>query len=155
MIRTLQMVSIAALIGMVAIAQAEDKAATSKLPAALQAVGAADSAIVSQTAAQDIRGQALGQSKSFRVWGGTAVGTTNLLEGVMGAFKFVQVVPPPRANEDPSTLIIEGTLGGLEGRVGANHAGGLSFQLQGKALSETLDFAGMFSQSFKQSYKAW
>jgi len=67
----------------------------------------------------------------------------------------VQVVPPPRANEDPSALIIEGTLGGLKGSVGVNAAGGMSFNLQGKALQESLDFAGIFSQNFKQSYKTW
>jgi len=154
MIRTLQLLSIAALVGMVSVAQAEDKAATSELPAAIEAIGA-DAAVITQTDAHDVRGQALKQSKSFQVWGGTAVGTTNLLEGVMGAFKFVQVVPPPAENEDPSTLVIEGTMGGLEGRIGVNGKGGMSFNLQGKALQETLDFAGIFSQNFKQSYKVW
>ena len=130
------------------VAQAEEKAATSALPAALQALGG-EVEVVSAGDAHQVRGQTGGsiwQDKSFSVSNGTAVGTTNLLEGVFGAFTFTQI------GDDMSTLVVEGSFGGLSGNINASADGGLTFEFGGKALQESLDFTGKFNQDFSQSY---
>lgn len=126
-------------------ALANDRAATGELPAALQALGVDQAAVVSNADAHSVRGEGLIQTKSFSVTGGTAVGTTNLLEGVFGTFSYTKI------GDDMSTLVVEGTFGGLEGTIGVSD-GNLSFQFGGKALQETFDFVGKFEQSFFQEY---
>lgn len=141
------MVVMFAVVGMTTMVSAEEKASTGSLPAALQALGVESSAVVTESYAHQVRGQTgltLTQDKSFSVSGGTAVGTTNLLEGVFGSFVFTQV-----NTDDMSTLVVEGAIGGLQGTIGSS-GGELSFQTGGKALQETLNFAGKFEQNFSQ-----
>lgn len=147
MFRALSLLSVVALFGLTSAAVAEDKAATGQLPAALEAISVATGDIVTEREAHDVRGQYLYQTKTFDVWG-DATGTINMMEGVLANFKFEQ-------QGYPSKLVVEGALGGLEGSIGVNYSGGLSFDFQGKAFQETLDFSGMFSQNFFQSYNPW
>ena len=151
MFRSLSLLSLVALLSFASVTAAEEQAATGQLPAALQAIGAATGDVVTEREAHDVRGQYMYQTKAFDVWG-DAYGTINLMEGVLANFKFVQIVPPQQPNDDPSKLVVEGALGGLEGTIGVNYAGGLSFDFAGKAFQETLNFSGMFSQNFYQSY---
>ncbi|MBC8868776.1 MAG: hypothetical protein H8E44_05135 [Planctomycetes bacterium] len=151
MFRSLSLLSLVAVLSFASITAAEDKAATEQLPAALQAIGAATGDVVTEREAHDVRGHYMYQTKAFSVWG-DAYGTINLMEGVLANFKFVQIVPPQQPNDDPSMLVVEGAFGGLEGTIGVNYSGGLSFDFQGKALQESLNFSGMFTQDFFQSY---
>lgn len=137
-------------------AQAGDKAATSELPAALQAIGVDPSQVVSVEKAKEVRGQwafETWQTKEFSVTGGVAVGTTALLEGVVGKFTYTQLLPGGEGI-DPASLVVEGTFGGLQGLIGLTEGGGLAFNMQGKAFQETFDFSGLFQQHFEQYYAA-
>lgn len=133
------------------VVRAEDKASTADLPAALQALGVDGGAVLSAKEAHQVRGQtgttgfALVQDKSFSITGGTAVGTTNLLEGVFGTFKFANIT-------STGSLQVEGSFGGLQGSIGVS-GGALNFTFAGKALQESFDFAGNFQQNFSQSFK--
>jgi hypothetical protein len=133
---------------MVSFVSAADPAATSELPAALQALGASQS-VVSAEEAHQVRGKTyvLYQSKDFSIDHGVATGSTTLLEGVFGTFKYVDFQNGDAAG---TSLTIEGTFGGLTGSIGATDAG-LEFSVLGKALQENIDFAGKFSQDFSQS----
>ena len=139
--------SIAALMMMGSFVVAEDLAATNELPAALQAMGVSD--VVTAQEAHQVRGKTynLTQSKSFSIDHGVATGSTTLLEGVFGTFKFVDF---QNGDAQGTSLTIEGTFGGLTGSIGATDAG-LEFSVLGKALQEQIDFAGKFSQDFAQS----
>jgi hypothetical protein len=140
-----------AVVGLVSVAPAADMAATADLPEALQALGATD-AVLSETAAHEVRGQHyyyLEQSKSFDIDHGVAVGSTTLLEGVFGTFTYVDFT---NGEESGTSLTVEGTFGGLTGTIGAG-SGGLTFDVLGKALQESFDFTGKFTQDFSQSIK--
>jgi hypothetical protein len=69
------------------------------------------------------------------------------VEGVFGTFKFVDF---QNGDAGGTSLTIEGTFGGLTGSIGAVD-GGLQFDVLGKALQETIDFSGKFSQDFSQN----
>jgi hypothetical protein len=107
--------------------------------------------VVSAQEAHDVRGKTyyLTQSKSFDIEHGVATGSTTLLEGVFGTFKYVDF---QNGDASGTSLTIEGTFGGLTGSIGATDAG-LEFSVLGKALQEQIDFAGKFSQDFSQSIK--
>ena len=129
---------------------AAEPAATSELPAALQALGV-ESSIVSTSEAHEVRGQgfrgpSLQQNAGFWLKNGTAVGSTTLFEGVVGNFSFTQV-------KGGSTFAAEGTFGGLRGSIGVSFAGGLGFDIQGKAFQQQFDFASDFSADFTQSFR--
>jgi hypothetical protein len=145
-----------ALVATATVTMAEEKAATQELPAALQALAVQSDSVVSVKEAQEVRGQWVyetWQEKEFSVTGGVAVGTTNIIEGVVGAFTFTQLVPGGDGI-DPASLVVEGTFGGLQGIIGVTADGGLAFNMQGKAFQETLDFSGLFEQTFSQYYAA-
>lgn len=137
-----------AILAMASFAVAGDPAATTELPQALTALGAQQS-VVSTAEAHQVRGMCYvcTQSKSFSIDHGVATGSTTLLEGVFGTFKFVDFQNGDAAG---TSLTIEGTFGGLTGSIGATDAG-LEFSVLGKALQEQIDFAGKFSQDFSQS----
>jgi hypothetical protein len=126
---------------------ADDLAATSELPAALQAMGVSD--VMTAQEAHQVRGKTynLFQEKSFSIDHGVATGSTTLLEGVFGTFKYVDF---QNGDAQGTSLTIEGTFGGLTGSIGAT-SNGLEFNVLGKALQESIDFAGKFSQDFSQN----
>jgi hypothetical protein len=128
-------------------ASAEDLAATNDLPAALQDLGVSQD-VVSARDAHQVRGRTytLYQMKDFSIDHGVATGSTQLLEGVFGTFKYVDFQNGDAAG---TSTTIEGTFGGLTGSIGATDAG-LEFSVLGKALQESIDFAGKFSQDFSQ-----
>ena len=140
--------SIVAVLVLAPVAMAGDQAATSELPAALTALGG-QGAVVSAQEAHQVRGMCYlcTQSKSFSIDHGVATGSTTLLEGVFGTFESVDFQNGDAAG---TSLTIEGTFGGLTGSIGATDAG-LDFSVLGKALQESIDFAGKFSQDFSQS----
>jgi hypothetical protein len=143
MIRTLQLMSFAAAIGLVSIAQAEDKAATTELPSALQALHVANSDLVTESDAHAVRGEGtLRQIKSFSITNASVTGTLVLLEGVVANLDFTQQASDPANPANTSTLKIDGAVGGLWGEIGVNANGGLSFDLRGKGLQETLSIGG-------------
>ncbi|HUT12752.1 MAG TPA: hypothetical protein VMY42_19810 [Thermoguttaceae bacterium] len=145
--------SIAAMLMMVSITVAEEQAATSQLPAALQAIGVDETGVVSAEQAHQVRGRSyeyyLLQEKSFSISHGVATGTTNLLEGVFGNFKYVDF---SNGGESGTSLTVEGTFGGLTGSIGVTDSG-LEFTMLGKAFQESFDFAGKMSQDFSQLVK--
>ncbi|MBC8868400.1 MAG: hypothetical protein H8E44_03230, partial [Planctomycetes bacterium] len=89
-------------------------------------------------------GHTLTQTKDFSITDGTASGTVNMMEGFIGTITYKQV-------SDDQTLVVNGTFGGLEGRISATDKG-LQFQFAGKAIQETFDFTGTYNQHFSQSY---
>lgn len=126
-------------------AGAEERAATASLPAALHAVGGSQHVVTERQAAQ-MRGQATGavsplQSVAFQVVG-QAQGQFTLFEGVVAQFRFANT----------RGLQVEGTIGGLQGAIGVQDDGTLSFAAQGKALQQTGQFTGQFQQVFSQAF---
>jgi hypothetical protein len=132
-------------LGLASFAAAEDKAATAQLPAALQAMGVVDGDLVSEAEASAVRGQSYSfeQHKLFRVEG-TASGTITLIEGMIGNIQAASA-------SEGEAQATEALFGGLEGHVSVG-SDGISFELQGKALQEVLDFNGSYVQEFLQSY---
>lgn len=133
------------LAGAASVVQAEEKAATSTLPAALQVMDVDQSQVLSAEQAQAVRGQGCGgcplsQVKQFAI-AGQAAGVTTLLEGVFASFEYV--------NADG--LQVSGTFGGLETWLGVQN-GELYIGTAGKAFQETFEFAGEFVQQFQQTY---
>lgn len=201
-----------ALLGTAACVNAEERAATSSLPAALTSIGIAADDVVSTSAAHQVRGQGginhgnvdwlkcywgrgthggfpyhakcdgnggydggngghdggnggqnggsgcgngghnggggkgytLTQTKDFSITNGTAKGTVNMMEGVIGTFTVKQV-------RDGQTLEVNAAFGGLAGVIGLTDQG-LQFQFAGKAFQESFDFTGTYNQNFSQSY---
>jgi hypothetical protein len=137
-----------ALLGLATVARASEPAATAELPAALQAVGVANSDVVTEQQAHDVRGECvpptLTQNMSFSVTNGKAVGTITLLEGVFGGFSY--------ANGNKSeSLNVSGMFGGSSGSIGST-GNGVAFEFAGKAVQQTLDFVGCFQQNFRQNF---
>jgi hypothetical protein len=129
---------------------AENPAATSELPAALQAIGA-QSAVVTADEAHQVRGKTffLDQKKGFEIDHGVATGSTALLEGIFGTFESIDFQNGGTGGDSITTM---GTFGGLTGGINQT-ANGLDFEVLGKALSESIDFSGKFSQDFYQRIK--
>jgi len=127
---------------------ADDQAATSELPAALQQLGVSETSVVSVEEAAEVRGEGgyynLRQSLDFSIWEGAAVGSTTLLEGVLGNFAF----------DNGEGFQAEGVFGGLYGHIGGWPGGSLKFDLQGKAVNTTIDFVtpDRFNLDFSQFY---
>ena len=124
---------------------AEEPASTTELPAALAAVGYDQAVVISDDEAHTIRGTSkslvpIFQAKQFQVVG-EAVGTTTLLEGVFGQFVY----------KGQNGLEVQATFGGLNGEIAVSD-GSLHFDIRGKALQETLQFAGEFQQIFTQTF---
>ena len=133
------------LTGAVSVVQAEEKAATSTLPAALQVMDVDQSQVLSADQAKAVRGHGVGASplsqlKQFAI-AGQAAGVVTLLEGVFAQFEF--------ANADG--LKVTGTFGGLQTWIGVQE-GELFIGTAGKALQETFEFAGEYVQQFQQTY---
>jgi len=144
------------------------KAATSELPAALRMAGISQDSVVSTTAAHKVRGQLFlgdqfdfSQTKTFDVTGAIASGTTSLLEGFSGTYKYT-LTEAPLVNDVPKTitLTVEGQFAGLGGGIGVNNDatdvanfGSLNFAIGGKLFSEDLNFTGgLFNQQFSQTF---
>ena len=131
---------------------ADEPAATSELPAALQQLGISETSVVSVDEAAEVRGEGgnyhfrggLRQSLDFSIWDGAAAGTTTLLEGVLGNFAF----------DNGAGFQAEGVFGGLSGHIGSSPSASLNFDLQGKAVNTTIDFATPdgFHLDFSQFY---
>lgn len=147
-----------------AFAQAADPAATSDLPAGLQAIGVKADQVVSAKAAHAVRGQTgttttttspvtiLEQYKSFTLSGATLASgsSVNLLEGVIGQIKSTTTTT---SSGSTTTTSLEALFGGLAGNIGMS-GGTLNFSLAGKSLQETLNLqGGSFTQDFSQFYK--
>jgi hypothetical protein len=146
MIRYLSVVAgLMVLTGAISVVQAEEKAATETMPAALSSLQVDEAQVLSAAEAQRVRGQGCGgcplsQVKQFAI-AGQAAGVTTLLEGVFAQFEFV--------NADG--LKVSGTFGGLETWISVQD-GSLSIGTAGKAFQETFEFAGEFVQQFQQTY---
>jgi hypothetical protein len=142
------LICVIAILAMASFAVAGEPAATTELPQALTAIGA-QQAVVTATEAHQVRGMCftLTQHKDFSINHGVATGSTTLLEGVFGTFEFVDF---QNGGEGGTSITVEGTFGGLTGSIGATDMG-LEFSVLGKALQESIDFAGKFSQDFSQS----
>jgi hypothetical protein len=135
-----------------AVANADDQAATSKLPAALQQLGVSEASVVSADEAAQVRGEGgnyhflggLKQSLDFSISNGSAIGNTTLLEGVLGNFTY----------DNGEGFTAEGVFGGLSGHIGGWSGGSLKFDLQGKAVNTTIDFITPdgFNLDFSQLY---
>ncbi|MBC8871086.1 MAG: hypothetical protein H8E44_16800 [Planctomycetes bacterium] len=133
--------------------KADEQAATSELPAALQQMGISETSVVSVNEAAQVRGEGgnyhfgggLRQSLDFSIWGGAATGSTTLLEGVLGNFAF----------DNGAGFQAEGVFGGLSGHIGSSPGGSLRFDLQGKAVNTTIDFhtPDGFHLNFSQFYR--
>jgi hypothetical protein len=143
--------SIALLLTTASFVMADDSAATSQLPASLQALGVSQDSVVSQQEAHQVRGRTfyLLQHKDFDVNHGVATGSTSLLEGVFGQFESIDF---QNGGEGGDSITIMGTFGGLTGSLNQT-SNGLTFDALGKALSESIDFSGKFTQDFAQSIK--
>jgi hypothetical protein len=130
---------------------AEDPAATDQLPAALSQLGVSHDSVVSQQEAHQIRGRTyyLFQKKEFDVAHGVATGSTALLEGVFGQFESIDF---QNGGSGGDSITIMGTFGGLTGGLNQT-SNGLTFDVLGKALQESIDFSGKFSQDFMQQIK--
>jgi hypothetical protein len=129
---------------------AENPAATSELPAALTALGA-QSAVMTADEAHQVRGKwfALEQRKGFEIDHGVATGGTALLEGIFGTFESIDF---QNGGAGGDSITIMGTFGGLTGDIDQT-SNGLNFNVLGKALQESIDFSGKFSQDFFQRIK--
>ncbi len=135
-----------------AAANADERAATTRLPAALQQLGISETSVVSANEAAQVRGEGgnyhfrggLKQSLDFSISNGNAIGTTTLLEGVLGNFAF----------DNGEGFQAEGVFGGLDGHIGGWPGGSLKFDLGGKAVNTTIDFKahGGFNLDFSQFY---
>lgn len=143
--------SLVLLLSMVSFTLAEDSAATAELPAALQALGVSQDAVVSEGQAHQVRGQwfDLVQSKSFSIDHGVSTGSTALLEGMFGTFESIDFQNGGSGGDSITTM---GTFGGLTGGINQT-SNGLNFEVLGKALSESINFSGKFSQDFAQQIR--
>ena len=146
---------------------AEDLAATSEAPAALQALGAVE--IVSVDEAEAVRGQCYNlpdfwQDKDFTIGAtsGYATGTISLFEGVIATFEYnkLATVVGEDGSSEMLALNVSGNIGGLTGTIGVGQDalsptfGELSWFTAGKSLSETTEFTGDSTQNFAQHFEA-
>jgi hypothetical protein len=121
------------------------------LPAALQALSVPQDAVVPAEEAHQVRGKwfFLDQRKGFEIDHGVSTGSTALLEGIFGTFESIDF---QNGGTGGDSITITGTFGGLTGGIDQTSSG-LNFEVLGKALSESIDFSGKFSQDFFQRIK--
>ena len=143
--------SILVLVMAASVTLAENPAATAELPAALTALNVSQDAVVTADEAHRVRGKwfFLDQQKGFEINHGVSTGSTALLEGIFGTFESIDF---QNGGSGGDSITVMGTFGGLTGDIDQT-SNGLNFNVLGKALSESIDFSGKFSQDFYQRIK--
>jgi hypothetical protein len=157
MIRIASLLSLATIVCLVSVATAEEKAATSKLPAALQALGSAQGQVVTKEAASRVRGQGcviVPRHPTF-----TQVNQITIQgEGTVEVTKIVGLVGQAVATGGGGT--IQAQFGGMTGTVaaGTDHHGAaaISWNISGAGAIEHATITGtgtfVFSNVFTSGH---
>lgn len=156
---------------------ADDRAATSQLPGALQALGITGRQVASVDQAHQVRGQGgcvvvrcnprpncsppppppppsnCQPCQGGGVYQSKSFAVTGTATGQVVLMEGVVGEFQHSNQSSGNGTVVQGQFGGLSGTLGSDSNGNLAFAVGGKALQETVTFEGQYQQVFTQTYR--